>query len=502
MPVEKAQFFDPTPTTQINTGEAQQWGDLSARLDRFQNQVVDRKARQNAQTRRDELALYEAETSLDILAQADQIEQDVFVRSSDPQDISRELNPIEMFDLRWKANTKKWLDSAPAELRPSIELFAYRQGAPIRDRVVTKFQTEQRDNARSSTFLGLEKLVDDASRKLANGEFDAAQADMDMFETITQNGFQSGLLGGQDDIKTIQAAQARAREATIIGEFELALDGGDPVKYIQDFADKVPEGMSQEEHSSVWGKLETRLSRHNKHQEDADAAADAEREARHEAGKRDVGLRMLKGEDVDLAAEVEADNIDVDWAIKQEQRAAVRGPAYDNEQVAAFYKLDLLTWTEEEILEDNDLTMETRAALVEERRALLEDMGDWRNSNPGKEALRRVKNAVGIPEGIIIAEMKSGLVRDVGEALTELYDEVESLPVEKRTSEVLAVADKIVKRVDRRRAADDLIDAEEKLAQAEDEAATKTGAQQEVALKRVERWKREIAKLEKRLTGE
>jgi len=263
----------------------------------------------------------------------------------------------------------------------------------------------------------------------------------------------------------------------------------------------VPQGMSQEEHAEVWGKLETRLSRHTKHDEDLSRLEQEERDERHRIGQRELTLSFLKGEEVDLVAALEADDISDSWALTHREDAARRGPSHDRPDIRAFYELNLLDYSEEEIMEDDDLTYATRATLVDTRRELQEDQGNWRNTQQGQEAARRIKTAVGLPDGFVVQGMQGSMLREANEALTEFYNEVEGLPLEQRVIKAPEIADRIVIRVDARKAGDELPLAISKLESAQRELNNlpEESNQRKVAENNVARKQKVVDDLQRRI---
>lgn len=494
MPIQRQNFFDPSQQRVEPDGAAQYYGDLASRLQRFQSDITRTAIITQREENRSAMAAYSADATLDILKSVPEIERLAWEERDDG------LTPIERFDAAADGKLQGMLENAPAAIKSDIELFATRNLMRAREGVVTRYAKEQADTQKAVTLAGLDALVDSAARHYASGAYEQAGIEADLHEQMLTAAFEGGTFDTDEALKMARESSVRLRSAMVVGEFDQAMAQGGGVDFIRRFAETIPEGISPEEHDKLWSDLEARYSRHMKHEEDSRAEEEAARKERHRLGKAEITLQMMRGEPVDLQAAIAADQVPSDWALTQESRAAQRGPAFDDEATKAFYTLNLLDYSEQEIMEDFDLTPETRAALVMERRELLDDQEAWQSTQAAREAQRRIRTMVGIPEGIVVSGMQNSLMREANEALTQFYAEVEALPPEQRAAKTLEIADRIVVRIDADRALDEIESARTTLDRLQQDlsALDEGGDRYKTKLRQVERKRRQIEDLQRR----
>jgi len=173
---------------------------------------------------------------------------------------------------------------------------------------------------------------------------------------------------------------------------------------------------------------------------------DRARKARYALGEREATLLFMQGR---LSPEilermVEKDYLDPGISRQLLSAAAKGGPVNDNPHALAEYKLDPMARSEREIATDSRLTMDTRLKLIDERRQREKDASDWRNTQSGKEAVRRIKGEFGLVDGLI-SQLDPEIAKRANYALTRLYETVEQLPLKERASKSIEISEQVIK---------------------------------------------------------
>jgi hypothetical protein len=403
------------------------------------------------------LRVYTAQTTIDILKSMPELEAQAYQKRDDG------LTYGERFDAVVKGYRDGLLKNMPADVAPEMTELMDRQILGARERVLGKQLQEQQEFDRAVTEQSLTDLADLTSQAVINGDDELAEQSGALFESQLMGAVQDGVYTPEQALKATNSYQARITESSVFHQFDSAYDSGRGVQFITEFSKTVPAGMSAEQHTQVWGRLETRLARKTKHIENGLATDAAARKERHRMGKTQAVLAMMNGEEVDLVSMVEGDLVDADWALSHEQRSRQQGPAFDDEATAAVYETSLLDWDDQDILNDEDLTYPTRVDLVNKRNALLEDAENWQGSKQGKEGTRRIRDAVGIPQGVLIQSMSNKAKLEASQALSSYYAQVEALPVEQRATKAIEIADKIVANTSAARAGESLRKTQDRL---------------------------------------
>jgi len=520
-------FFQPSSLeTAASVGaasESQFYGSLADRMARFSEQqfrvaakVADRKGEQagladalagKAELKegagikgqaynRGALRVYTAETTTDILRSIPQIEAAAYNDTGDG------LSYTDRFNAAASGYRNGTIGKMPAQVRPEMQEFLDKQLLAAQGRVIERQAKEQRESDIAATTQALDDLADVGTQMLVNGEDDLAAEAGQLYEDILTGAVEDDVFSPTKAVEKNATRMKRMVEADVMARFDVAFDGGNGIEFIRNFADAVPANMSAETHTEVWIKLEQRLSRRVKHDEDTQALKDSERKERHREGKIEATLALMAGDEIDLRKMVDEDRLNPDWALEMEKRAKDSGPAFDDELTAAIYSIDPLGFTEDEILDDVSLTYETRVGLVQKRRELVEDQENWVGTQQGRQAIRMIRTALGIPEGISVPGMTNQQKHEAEETLTEHYDTVEAFPPEQRAGKAIEIARNIVKRVKGRRAEEDIPKARQmleqrrkKLGEAKGEEARAT-LQQQVTL-----FESRLADLERRASN-
>lgn len=385
------------------------------------------------------LQVLSAETELDIMQSIPDIESRAFD--------GHELSPVEWFDAQAKGTRDGLLKDLPAELVPETEVLWEKLASASRGRIAARQHGEARADGIKAIDDVLDMYAQKASKALIDGDEDAMEFYSARVEGELEKAAENFLFDDDPEknseqvIKRSEAFFAQMEEAEILGGLDAAFDEGSAIGYIRKFHETVPVGMTSERHSELWGNLLTRHGRLTKYMEDAEVQAEKEQEDIWDENQRLTRVAILRGEEVDLAQLVEDNMIREGWADSAEKRAKHVGPIVDNELVQAYYKIDLGFYSYEEIMDEEELTYDTRIALVEAKAELEADQANWMNSDPAIEGRRRIMFEIGINEGVPRPGISNKMMREANAARTRWYNAVEELPLELREGKALELAD-------------------------------------------------------------
>ena len=141
------------------------------------------------------------------------------------------------------------------------------------------------------------------------------------------------------------------------------------------------------------------------------------------------------------------DDMNPDLARQFAETVRKGGPGTDDESAILEYNVDgLENVSENDIARDDRLTFDTRKELILDRRKIVDDAENWRKTQEGGEAVRRIKGEFGI-----LGQLESALdltgdeKRKVNRVLTNFYNQVEKLPLEEREGEAVKIADELIR---------------------------------------------------------
>ena len=404
------------------------------------------------------LQVWAAEAEIEVLGMVPEWETLAFAERDD------DLGPTEWFQAHARGESKGMLSGMPAEIRPQVEVLLGKTIAMAESRVIARERGQARVDGIQTHDDLVAVLASGASDAYLNNDPESAQLFGDLFTHHMEQALQNYTFDDNPEVnaaevvKRSQAFFDMVEEAEYMGGLDKAFDEGRAVDYIRIFSDSSYPGMTVERQSEIWAMLETRLGRREKHIEDLEAAEEAELKAFHETNHRRLTIAMLRGEYVDLANEAAEGNIDSDWAIKHEKRSKHKGPIVDNEYVQAHYNMNLGFYSYKEIMDEEELTYDTRYAIVVMKEELEANQANWRNSQGAQEGARRIRTALGIVDGVSRPGLSNKQIREANEAQSRWYTAVEALPAEQRAGKALELADIVTAKAMGRRAAEQIVD--------------------------------------------
>jgi hypothetical protein len=123
----------------------------------------------------------------------------------------------------------------------------------------------------------------------------------------------------------------------------------------------------------------------------------------------------------------------------------IKGPEVDDWNEYTLVKLNIWDYTAADILNNTMLTRPTRIKLIADLEKWNDDQNtdlDWVGTQSGKEATRRLKAEFPVASGKF--NLFGAASAEADAALTKLYDAVQNIPLGKRESSVIDLANKII----------------------------------------------------------
>lgn len=386
---------------------------------------------------------YAAETITDIVQRMPEIEAEALQPADDG------LSSVERFEAKSKGYRDALLAEMPPELVPELQPYLDRQIAAAGGRIQAKHMADSKAREKAATTVALEKISDQQARALVDGDVEMATLAESLYVNMLNAAVGDLTFTEAEAIDMIGAQLDRANQSLLLGQYEAAAEAGNALTFLENFRSNPPKDLSPEEHQTILGKMLNRLADQHRIEDTQQELDDDTRKERHRIGEQIATLAMLRGElGPEMLEEMVAnDELDPGIVSRFEERSHSLGPSFDNENIKLMYRIAPETFTEQEILDEPTLTSATKADLIELREETVGDLEDWRNTQQGTEAARRIKNELGIPDGIAIANMTQQAVKEAGQALTEFYETVDSLPLEERRAKAVEVAEDVIARI-------------------------------------------------------
>ena len=132
-------------------------------------------------------------------------------------------------------------------------------------------------------------------------------------------------------------------------------------------------------------------------------------------------------------------------ALSQRLVEEIKGPEVDDWAEYSLIKLNVWDYTAADILNNEMLTRDSRIKLLADLANWNDELNtdlDWLGTQSGGEAARRIKEEFPPPSSSL--SWMGANTAEASAALTKLYDAVDALPLGKRESSVLDIANKII----------------------------------------------------------
>ena len=451
-----------------DTGEVQYYGDLAQRLQGFTNRTFNRLERvklnqAERDARVDALAgnfrpsdkttlaaevynntgyrIYAAETVTDIARRVPEIEKEASGAVG--------MTPPEYFDAHAEGYRELLLKEMPPEVAEAVLPVLDQQLITAGNRVRSAHQQAEHERSRAATNLALEGVSDMHARAVLDGDPEAIALLEEMYSQQIEAAIQDGTYSEAEAITIAGKHLNRVVMAAQIGQFARALEEGTALGFLESFRKNPPLHMSPEEHQEALGKMFSRLSDKQRLEDEAETIESNERVERHREIERELTLIDLRGSLTPELVEQMVENDDIDsgrtdyWL----ERANDPGPRFSDTGVDFVYDTSLMAFTEEEIADESKLTKERRAELIQQRRDMVADAEDWRGTQQGQEGARRIRNELGLADGIMLSGSGDKLVKQAGRALSDYYNMVETLPLEQRQAKAIEMSEEVITKI-------------------------------------------------------
>ncbi len=354
----------------------------------------------------------------------------------------------ELYESKVAGYKKGLLEGTTADVSPLAAQEIDYESTKIYSSLVSKKMEQARKNQAAQVELGLEVIQTEGLNAANESDEKGLLKSLSEYSTLLQQAEDSNLIPAGSRVKRLGEYTKTLRAGVYIGEFGRALDSGKAVPYIIDFDKSKNKEFTPKEREEI---VATMIGKMNQTQSLAKKEITLDNDARkvrYAETATEATILALEG-NLDpgyLVDKLKSDSINPTLARTLEKTAKAKGVKIDDAAQVLEYALDLLDYSEQDIAIDNTLTRETRLKLIKDRRSLVEDKGNWRNSQSGREAVRRIKAEFGMVNGLI-AQLNPEVAKKAGRVLTSLFETIEALPLEQRISEAVKIADVLIEEI-------------------------------------------------------
>lgn len=357
----------------------------------------------------------------------------------------------ERFRATMEAVQKAALADAPPEVQTLVgEIYARRTSEGLA-RIGAAQVVEIRNEDRTLIAEDLAQKVERISELRAADDdvsFAQAQEEEAKLNLLIDSAVADGSISEVEGAAQRRIAKRDIIFNTVLARFknELADPNGDPVSMIEAVKEIVrqDQSLTPEEETKLENALFAELRDRNSLDAMRSTDEDNARTLRHQAGDRAATTELLAGNltQSKLLAMIEDDQLSpaTTRTLLNELQSGDRVAKSDPRELARV-ELNLMTETEEDILENQSLTWADRSTLIQKRR---DEAEGWKGTQTAKEAFDRIDRALGIAPGINSKMLSEEEARQRDEALTELYDVVNALPEDQRQGQIMAKAQEVI----------------------------------------------------------
>jgi len=415
-------------------------------------------------------------------------------------------NP-EGYTVNAKAYSKGLLEGVPENIRPAVQDELSSIILKSNRKIESDLVSFERDQHAASTSTAIDLYRTEGENQALLGDVVGATDAQIKAIQLTDSLEIAGLL-------TPKAAEAQRKAITqdiedqvIYGAFSREMEKGKGLKYINNFKKiKRLGGRDPDYRKKMADKMVGLMKAEHATDDAIRRQEDADRKARWREGAKQIATLDLNGDLIieHLQDMVKNDQLDPKVANAYKKNAFLEGLEFSEQVAINEIKADILAVSELEIQTDTRLSRIDKGKLIQERRSLEEDKGNWRSTQNGREGARRINQAFGIIKGVD-SRITAEKARRAGMVLTRYFNEIEALPLEEREYKTVEIADKLVKEVNSEISIADLEKARDRLNKAQYQTeeqikAAELGSEEEKTqiiqlnrkLKRIERLEREI----------
>ena len=416
-------------------------------------------------------------------------------------------NP-ELFQARVEGYKKGLLEGTTDDVMPIASEEIDIMASKIHSGIVASVAKRDRAEHAAKIESGITLLETDLLNAAISGNPDEMSRANTQYTSMLQSAENAGLIPAGDAIRRTDNIYKRMNENVYIGSFDAALANNNGVKFLEDFDKSKDKSMQPVDKEKLLANMMARMNRRQalegeQEQIDKDARTEVYR-----VTEQAVTLQALEGklQPDTLINHLRDDTIQPSFARQMEKVAKSHGTTVDDDASKLAYAVNLLHYSELDIATDESLTIDTRIKLIKARDKLEKDTGNWKRSQSGQEAVRRIKAEFGLVDGLI-AQLDPEKAKRAGRALTTLYEQIEALPLEERSLKAVDLSNEIIKKLNVGDMVKELSDVRASLGKlkyrstAEVERAIEAGDigghEAKVLLRKVQNYENEIIRLEK-----
>lgn len=463
MPYQREDYYQPSG---IDTGQAEVYSTLSARLMDFSQ-----RAAQQAET----MALPRVQAAGAAAAQAGDTKlkapitrlnrayNDALVRAyalNKYADIHQEVSRIELeagtnleqFRTQVDGYRKGTIPNLMPEAQPLIEEALNQRIAEGAIRVGTLAANEQRANTIAEADRGRQTIEDQVSRLLTSGDPEQiAQAGglTSFYVNSLKGDMVAGLKSEREANAQIDKFHKNVTQQVALGQLQAELDDpqGDPVKLIEHTLAAASPYLSNDEKTELVSEQFQLLNAHQALASERLQQQTLGMQAQWAAGEQQATQLLVDGKlSIGIVSRMlRDDRLDPAFALTLRTQLKEGNPGISDEKTMTLIGLNVLSYSEDEIMSEPGLSWEDRGKLIKERR----DLDDsWRTTQAGKEGADRIDRALGLVPGTAVVMLSDVEKRARGTALNQWYDLVEELPDDQRSNRaILDASAKVIDRV-------------------------------------------------------
>ena len=403
--------------------------------------------------------------------------------------------------------SKGLIGGVPESLRPAVQDELASVMLKSHTRITADLKSFERDQHAATTNTAINLYSTDGENKAKEGDVIGATEAQLKATGLVDALESSGLL--TPDAAEIQRNNISRdiEDQVIYGQFSREMGQGRAMSFIAKFNKLKSLGDRDPEYrKKMSDKMVSMIADSHSIADDLRKRDDDARKARWRTGEQKIASLDLEGALIveHLQEMVDNDELDPKIADKYKKNALLDGPEFSDQIAMNVIEADLLGVTEFDIQTNPDLSRPDRNRLLEKRRALEEDKGNWKATQNGREGARRINSAFGIIKGVDTRISKEKAQR-AGMVLTRYFNEIENLPVEEREHKSVEIADRLVKEVNGEILVTDLDKAKDRLLKSpyqteEQIKAAELGSEEEkIQIIQLNRKLRKIERLERQI---
>jgi hypothetical protein len=367
---------------------------------------------------------------------------------------------------KFKASYAAARDAVLKEAHPMAapivrEIYDRRLGAGV-SRLAAAQQEGFKKEARSAVAEGISQSVDTIGQlRASNDPAKRQQADEEAMKLhmLIDSSVNDGTISATEAGALKLDADRTVIKTEVLERFKHEYDDpyGDPVGFIEDVkkANQTSNKLPPQEEEKLVDSLFAELRDRNALRSARVSAGAAAEKARFDEGDRVATSALLSGSLTrsNLLHMVQGGDLDpsVGRVLLNELQSG--DPGVSDPQAKFHVETNLLSTTEDDIRTNSALSWKDRGELILKRR---EEGKGWKGTQAAKEGGDRIDRALGLLPGTNTKMLTPEEAGQRDTALTEWYNQIESLPPEQRDAQVIPVAEQVAEKYIKRNAAIEL----------------------------------------------